>query len=100
MNYDAPTNVDLVIVPSIDGHFDTSVAELESFEKEFQTYFSLWNFVLVSLYLAAGLTLPDVDTDVLRHKRGDFCHRFCERPYFLIRAKTPQIVWDEVEKVL
>jgi hypothetical protein len=99
INYDEPSNVDMVIVPAIDGHFDTEVTFLEQFEKEYQTYFSLMNFLLVSLLLDTRLPMPDVDTEVLRLRRADFCHRFAERPYYIIRAKTPQVVWDELERL-
>ena len=33
-------------------------------------------------------------------RRADFCQRFAERRYVLIRAKTPQILFDELEKLL
>lgn len=99
INYDEPSNVDMVIVPAIDGNFDTDVTFLEPFEKEYQTYFSLMNFVMVSLLLGPRLPMPEVDTDTLRLRRADFCHRFAERPYWIIRAKNPQIIWDELERL-
>lgn len=100
VNYDEPTNVDLVIVPSIDGNFDTTVAEMIPFEKEYQTYHSLMNYLGLHELLAPGLPMPNIDNDALRAKRADFCHRFARRPYYLIRAKTPQLVLDEVERLL
>ncbi len=99
-NYEEPANVDLVILPAIDGHFDTKVVEMIPFEKEYQTYHSLMNYFGLNQLLAPGLPMPVIDTDELRLKRADFCHRFCQRPYYLIRAKTPQLVWDEVERLL
>lgn len=98
--FDVPSNVDLVILPAIDGHFDTKVVELIPFEREYQTYHSLMNYFGLNQLLALGLPMPIIDSDELRLKRADFCRRFCERRYYLIRAKTPQIVWDEVEKLL
>lgn len=98
--YDDPSNVDLVILPAIDGHYDTTVAELITFEREYQTYHSLMNYFGLNQLLSPGLPMPIIDTDELRLSRADFCQRFCERPYYVIRAKTPQIVWDEVEKFL
>lgn len=100
VNYDQPGNVDLVILPAIDGHFDTKVVEMIPFEREYQTYHSLMNYFGLNQLLAPGLPMPVIDTDPLRIKRAGFVYRFCQRPYYLIRAKTPQIVWDEVERLL
>jgi hypothetical protein len=41
-----------------------------------------------------------VDTDERRVRRADFVHRFAVRPYYLIRGRTPQVILDEVEKLL
>ena len=98
--YEEPSNVDLVIVPDIDGNFDTVVVDLIPFEKEYQTYHSLMNYLGLDQILAPGLPMPVIDTDDLRIKRADFCHRFATRPYHLIRAKNPQLLLDEVERLL
>jgi len=100
VNYDEPAPVDLVIMPGIDGHFDTKVVEMNRFEREYQTWHSVMNYFGLNQLLApGGLVMPIVDTDALRRKRGDFVSRFSEnKPYFMIRAKTPQILFDEVEK--
>lgn len=102
INYDEPTNIDLVIMPGIDGHFDTKVVEMNRFEREYQTFHSLMNyFGLNQLLSSPGIVMPIIDTDALRAKRGDFCSRFAaDRPYFMIRAKTPQILFDEIEKLM
>lgn len=100
VNYNEASNVDLVVVPAIDGHFDTKVVEMIRFEREYQTYHSLMNYYGLNQLLAPTLPMPIIDTDELRVRRADFCHRFCERPYHLIRAKTPQILWDEVERLI
>jgi len=102
LNCDEPTNIDLVIMPGIDGHFDTKVVEMIRFEREYQTFHSLMNyFGLNQLLSPEGIIMPIIDTDLLRAKRGDFCSRFAkDRPYHMIRAKTPQILFDEVEKLL
>jgi hypothetical protein len=94
------TDIDLVIMPAIDGHYDTLVAELNQFEREYQTYHSLMNYLGLHQILAPGLPMPIIDTDELRLARADFCHRFCSRPYYMVRARTPQVVLDEVEKLL
>jgi hypothetical protein len=45
--------------------------------------------------------MPIVDTDELRARRGEFCSRFAAgRPYYVIRARTPQILFDAVEKLI
>jgi hypothetical protein len=45
--------------------------------------------------------MPIVDTDMRRQERAAFCARFAAgRPYYMIRAKTPQIVFDEIDKIL
>jgi len=102
INYSEPTNIDLVILPGIDGHFDTKVVEMNLFEREYQTFHSLMNyFGLHQLLSPPGIIMPIIDTDELRAKRGDFCSRFADnRPYFMIRARTPQLLFDEVEKVM
>ena len=100
VNYDEASDVDLVILPAIDGHYDTSVAQMIPFEKEYQTFHSLMNYLGLNQLLAPGLPMPVIDADELRLQRADFAQRFAQRPYYLIRAKTPQIVWDEVERLL
>jgi hypothetical protein len=45
--------------------------------------------------------MPIIDTDEKRQKRGKFVAKFAAgRPYFLIRAKTPQLLFDEIDKIL
>lgn len=100
INYDAPSDVGLVIVPAIDGHFDTQVSEMIPFEREYQTYHSVMNYFGLNQLLSPGLPMPLVDTDERRLKRADFVRRFAVRPYYMIRAKTPQILMDEVERLL
>jgi hypothetical protein len=92
--------VDVVIVPAIDGNFEPSLAEMIPFERQFQTLHSLQNYFLTNELLASGLPMPLVDTEPLRRARAAFVARFCERPYFFVRAATPQVLLDEVERVL
>ena len=98
--YSEPSNVDVVIVPAIDGNFDASCAEMIPFERQFQTFHSLQNYFLLNELLAPGFAMPMVDTDRLREARVDFVGRFAERPYFFVRAATPQVLLDEVDRVL
>jgi hypothetical protein len=95
-----PTNVDVVIVPAIDGNFDPSCVEMIPFERQFQTFHSVQNYFLTNELLAPGFPMPVVDTDALREARADFVRRFAERPYFFVRAATPQVLLDEVDRVL
>jgi hypothetical protein len=92
--------IDLVIVPAIDGNFDAATSELIPFEAQFQFLHSLQNYLLTNELLAPGHVMPLVDDDAARRRRAGFVARFCERPFYFIRAATPQVLLDEVEKVL
>ena len=98
--YEGSPNIDVVIVPAIDGNFDPATNELIPFERQFQFLHSLQNYFLTNELLAPGHVMPMVDNDVLRAKRADFVNRFCERPFFFIRAATPQVLLDEVDRIL
>jgi hypothetical protein len=89
-----------VIVPAIDGNYDASMSEMIPFERQFQTLHSLQNYFLLNELLAPGWPMPIVDTEALRRRRAAFVERFCQRPYFFVRAANPQVLLDEVEKVL
>jgi hypothetical protein len=98
--HDEPSLVDVVVVPAIDGNFDPSCTEMIPFERQFQTFHSLQNYLLLNELLAPGFPMPIVDTDDLRDARADFVRRFSERPYYFVRAATPQVLLDEVDRVL
>jgi hypothetical protein len=98
--YEEPAPVDVVIVPAIDGNFDPSTAPMIPFERQFQTLHSLQNYFLLNELLAPRLPMPIVDTEELRRRRALFVERFADRPYFFIRAANPQVLMDEVEKVI
>jgi len=98
--YSEPSNVDLVVVPAIDGNFDPSCTPMIPFERQFQTLHSVQNYFLLNELLAPGFPIPLVDTDPLRRARADFVQRFSERPYYFVRAATPQVLLDEVDRVL
>jgi hypothetical protein len=95
-----PSNVDVVVVPAIDGNFDPSCAPMIPFERQFQALHSLQNYFLTNELLAPGLPMPVVDTDPLRLARAAFVERFAERPFFFVRAATPQVLMDEVDRVV
>jgi hypothetical protein len=98
--YDRPTEIDIAIVPAIDGNFDPSTVEMIPFERQFQTFHSLQNYLLLNELLAPGWPMPIIDTESLRRARADFVARFSERPYYFIRAANPQLLLDEVDRVL
>jgi hypothetical protein len=98
--YTNPDPVDVVIVPAIDGNFDPSCVDMIPSERQFQTFHSLQNYLLLNELLAPGLPMPMVDTDERRAARADFVARFTERPYFFVRAATPQVLLDQVDRVL
>jgi len=95
-----PTNVDVVILPAIDGNYGPSAAEMIPFERQFQTFHSLQNYFLLNELLAPGLPMPMVDTEARRLARADFVDRFTSRPYYFVRAANPQVLLDEVDRVL
>ncbi|TVQ35073.1 MAG: hypothetical protein EA384_16800 [Spirochaetaceae bacterium] len=100
--YEGKAPVDLVIMPGMDGHFDTKVTPMNAFEREYQTYHSVMNYFGLNQLLApGGIVMPIVDTDELRAARGDFVSRFAkDKPYYMVRARDPRLLWDEVEKIL
>ncbi|MEW6225203.1 MAG: hypothetical protein AB1627_11300 [Chloroflexota bacterium] len=98
--YQGTPNIDVVIVPAIDGNFDPAANELIPFERQFQFLHSLQNYFLTNELLAPGHVMPMLDNDELRQARAGFVARFCERPFFFIRAATPQVLLDEVERIL
>jgi hypothetical protein len=98
--YEGQPPIDLVIVPAIDGNFDPASSRLIAFEAQFQFLHSLQNYFLTNELLAPGQVMPLVDSDALRRRRAGFVADFCERPFFFIRAANPQILLDEVERIL
>ncbi len=98
--YAEPSDVDIVVVPAIDGNFDATLAEMIPFERQFQTLHSLQNYFLLNELLAPAFPMPIVDAEGLRRKRAGFVARFSERPFYFVRAATPQELMDEVDRVL
>jgi hypothetical protein len=98
--YPEQSPIDLVVVPSIDGNFSPSLAEMIPFERQFQTLHSLQNYFLLNELLAANLPMPIVDNDALRRARAAWVTKFCDRPYYFVRAATPQVLLDQVEGVV
>ena len=98
--YPEPSPVDVVVVPAIDGNYAASCAPMIPFERGFQTLHSLQNYFLLNELLAPGIVMPIVDRTALRQARAAFVERFTERPYYFVRAATPQVLLDEVDRVL
>lgn len=92
--------IDIVTLPDIDGNYDTFTAEMEPFEKEYQTFQCLSYLYFLPKIIAPGLPMPILDNDDLRHKRARFATDFSRRPYYFIRGSRPQVILDEVEKIL
>jgi len=99
-DFDQPSSIGVVVVPAIDGNFDPSLAEMIPFERQFQTLHSLQNYLLLNELLAPGWPMPVIDTEPLRHTRAKFVERFAQRPYYFVRAATPQVLMDQVDRVL
>jgi len=100
-HYLEPSNVDIVVLPSIDGNYANTVKELAQFEKEYQGFHSMMNYFGMNQLLSPGLVMPIIDTEEKRQKRAEFGHRFATpRPYYMIRAAKPQLIFDELEKLL
>jgi len=95
-----PANMDVVIVPSIDGNYAPTTVEMIPFERQFQSLHSLLNYLHLNELLAPGWPMPLMDSDALRLRRAAFLESFCTRPYFLIRAATPQVLMDEADRVI
>jgi hypothetical protein len=98
--YTAASIVDLVIVPAIDGNYEPSTVAMIPFERQFQAFHSLQSYLLTNELLAPGHPMPLVDTDALRSTRAAFIERFCDRPFFFVRAATPQVLMDEVDGII
>lgn len=98
-----PKNMELAVMPCIDGWFKTDVKKMGQFEAAYQSYHSMMNFFGLNQLLCGvnGLAMPIVDTDERRQDRAKFCAKYAAgRPYYMIRAKSPQLVFDEIDKLM
>jgi len=50
--------------------------------------------------LASGLPMPLFDNTELRYKKARFIKDFTKRQYAYIRGKGPQIIIDELDKII
>jgi hypothetical protein len=100
-HYLDPSDVDIVVLPSIDGNYASSIKELGQFEKEYHGYHSMMNYLGLNQLLSPGLVMPIMDNEQKRRARAAFGQRFAApRPYYMIRAATPQLLFDELEQFL
>jgi hypothetical protein len=61
----------------------------------------MMNYFGMNQLLSPGLVMPIIDTEEKRQKRAEFGQRFATpRPYYMIRAAKPQLIFDELEKLL
>jgi hypothetical protein len=60
----------------------------------------LQNYFLLNELLAPGFPIPLVDTEARRRARAAFIANFAERPYYFVRAANPQLLMDEVDRIL
>jgi hypothetical protein len=99
--FEGESNVDLIIMPAIDGHFSTQAKKMGLFEAEYHSYHSMMNYMGLNQLVSLGLVMPIIDSDERRRARAEFCHRWAEaRPFYMVRAATPQIIFDYVETIL
>ena len=98
--YPEVSEIDVVVLPAIDGNFDPSTKHLGDFEAQFQALHSLQNYFLTNEPLAPGFPMPLTDTEALRKARAAFCLKFGDRPFYFVRAATPQVLMDEVDHIL
>ena len=76
---------------------------MNQLEASYQSYHSLMNFFGLNQLLCGnyGLAMPIIDDEERRQARARFCAKFAAgRPYYMIRAKTPGIVFDKIEEIL
>ena len=92
--------IDVVVVPAIDGNYEADTVAMIPFVREFQSLHSLQSYFLSNELLASGFAMPLVDTEALRQARVRFVQSLGDRPFYFVRAATPQVLLDEVDKVL
>ncbi len=95
------THIDLVVMPDIDGNYATVAGEMSQYEKEYQTFHCLDNYIGSPILLSSEQPMPLFDTNGLRYKRARFIREFTsQRTYLYIRGVGPQIIIDELDKYL
>jgi hypothetical protein len=98
--YEGKSNIDIVVLPDIDGNYSTVVGEMKDYEKQYQTFHCLCDYLGLHILLSPGLPMPVFESNELRQKRAKFINKFSQRPYYYIRGKDPRIIIDELEKII
>mgnify|MGYP000020292848 CR=1 FL=1 len=99
--YKGEANIDIVVMPDMDGNYATVSGLMADYEKEYQTFHCLCDYLGMHILLSSGFPMPLFDTPELRAKRAKFIAHFAkQRPYVYVRAATPQILIDELEKYI
>ena len=105
-NFEGPTNVDLVIVPAIDGNYDGTTTEMGDFEAEFQTLLDWMDeaqldrvgcFQYENVQGARANDLPDHVPGEVKQERWE---RFMEKAQAISTAKLTARVGQCVEVIV
>jgi len=94
-------NIDIVMMPDMDGNYATVSGEMADYEKQYQTFHCLCDYFGMHILLAPGLVMPLFDNAELRQKRADFINGFTQkRKYVYVRCAKPENLIDELEKFM
>jgi hypothetical protein len=99
--YRGEAKIDLVMLPDMDGNYATVSGLMSEYEKQYQTWHCLCDYLGLHILLQPGFPMPVFDTEELRLKRAKFIDHFAPgRPYVYVRCAKPEILIDELEKYL
>ena len=99
--YKGEANIDLVMMPDMDGNYATVSGKMADYEKQYQTFHCLGDYFGSHILLAPGFCMPVFDTDELRRKRAEFISNFtATRDYIYIRCAKPETLINELEKYI
>ena len=94
-------NIDIVMMPDMDGNYATVSGKMADYEKQYQTFHCLCDYFGTHILLAPGFVMPMFDTKELRQKRADFINHFARsRDYVYVRCYKPEMLIDELEKYI
>lgn len=94
-------NIDIVMMPDMDGNYATVSGKMADYEKQYQTFHCLCDYFGTHILLAPGFVMPMFDTQELRQKRADFINHFARsRDYVYVRCSKPEMLIDELEKYM
>ena len=97
--YTEPSNVDVVIVPAIDGNFDPTTVEMNPFERQFQTFHSVQNYSCSTSCWRPGSRCR-WSTPTRFARPADFVAAVRGATLLLRPGGHPQVLLDEVDRVL